>query len=69
MKPLDLKENPHECDCEFTPYDDGDTEPSVHYLRLCPSCGFSWWGLHCPHDGIQNPCPACGKIPETVAQG
>ena len=52
------------CACEFDPYelDDGttDAEDSWHYRRTCGGCGFSdWWSLHCPHDGIQNPCPEC----------
>ena len=54
------------CDCEFSPYTDGDTEESWHYLRTCLHCGYEWYGLHCPHDGIQNPCPCCGTVPEVV---
>lgn len=55
------------CDCEFTP-DPDDPEESTpetawHYRRTCPSCGVTWWALHCPHDGIQNPCPECGVTP------
>ena len=38
----------------------------MHYHRTCLSCGENWWGLHCPHDGIQNPCSACGMRPNTV---
>lgn len=70
--PLDLKSDPGLCDCEFTPYDPADYEPgeeieeSWHYLRECPTCGRRWWGLHCPHDGVQNPCPECGLYPATV---
>jgi hypothetical protein len=55
-----------DCDCEFTPDPDEPDEESVHYRRTCPACGEKWWGLHCPHDGYQNPCPHCGVIPEPV---
>lgn len=55
-----------ECVCEFDPYEDGDTEESYHYKRTCASCGEVWYGLHCPHDGYQNPCPKCGTRPEPV---
>lgn len=55
------------CDCEFDPFDDGDTEESYHFKRICLHCGQKWWGLHCPHDGIQNPCPGCGIEPTPVA--
>lgn len=41
----------------------------THYHRTCNSCGRNWWGLHCPHDGYQNPCPSCNKRPETVQGG
>jgi len=37
-----------------------------HYHRTCLGCGKNWWGLHCPHDGYQNPCSKCGLIPATV---
>lgn len=37
-----------------------------HYQRTCLNCGKTWWGLHCPHDGYQNPCPACGTKPAQV---
>ena len=50
------------CDCEFTPYKSSDEE-SWHYLRYCGFCGHEWYGLHCPHDGYQNPCPNCGRRP------
>jgi hypothetical protein len=49
-----------ECRCEFDPYDDDPDEESWHYRRTCGGCGYVWWGLHCPHDGVQNPCPSCG---------
>lgn len=51
------------CDCEFTAYPDEPEEESWHYLRMCVFCGRDWWGLHCPHDGYQNPCPKCGMRP------
>jgi hypothetical protein len=40
-------------------------EESWHYKRVCKECGNTWAGLHCPHDGIQNPCGECGKKPLT----
>jgi len=52
------------CGCEFDPrYAEGKW-PSVHYHRVCSKCGHEWAGLHCPHDGYQNPCPACGVRPQ-----
>jgi hypothetical protein len=44
--------------CEFAPYKDSDRE-SYHYLRTCKE----WYGLHCPCDGNQNPCPHCNHVP------
>jgi len=41
-------------------------EDYTHYYRTCFICGASWWGLHCPHDGYQNPCPSCNVLP-TIA--
>jgi len=41
-------------------------EDYTHYNRTCTGCGHNWWGLHCPHDGYQNPCPNCGKLPKTI---
>lgn len=41
-----------------------EIEDYTHYFRTCWSCGNTWWGLHCPHDGYQNPCPECGEKPE-----
>ena len=35
-----------------------------HYARTCAHCGHVWGGLHCPHDGYQNPCPSCGTRPD-----
>ena len=60
------------CNCEFVAKyedDDGDNchEP-WHYKRTCSSCGKWWYGLHCPHDGYQNPCPHCGTRPATVSE-
>ena len=40
-------------------------EESWHFKRTCDYCGHVWAGIHCPHDGIQNPCPNCGKTPIT----
>ena len=53
------------CNCEFDP-NSGDDGESWHYLRECLACGATWHGLHCPHDGVQNPCPRCGKRPDVV---
>jgi hypothetical protein len=54
------------CACEFAP-EMADPEdpgaPSYHYRRECVHCGCVWAGLHCPHDGAQNPCPDCGVRP------
>lgn len=41
---------------------------SWHYKRICKYCGFVWAGLHCIHDGYQNPCPNCGKRPKLVEE-
>lgn len=46
---------------------DEPDQPSVWFLRTCEFCGHQWAGLHCPHDGHQNPCPECGQRPTTVA--
>ena len=60
------------CECEFDPYDDSAgsvvdmSEESWHFKRMCLSCGKVWWGLHCPHDGYQNPCPHCGMRPVSM---
>lgn len=37
-----------------------------HYRRTCASCGHMWGGLHCIHDGFQNPCPRCNTRPIPV---
>ena len=41
-------------------------DSQTHYERVCLICGYSWLGLHCPHDGYQNPCPRCDKKPKTI---
>ena len=59
------------CACEFTPYPAGsedEGEESWHYLRRCQACRHLWYGVHCPHDGVQNPCPKCGAVPAVIAQ-
>ena len=59
------------CDCEFSLYREGDEdfgEESWHYLRKCERCGREWYGLHCPHDGYQNPCPDCGIRPVVIEE-
>jgi hypothetical protein len=59
------------CNCEFAP-EMADPEdpgaPSYHYRRECARCGCVWAGLHCPHDGAQNPCPDCGVRPTPVPE-
>lgn len=58
------------CECEFDPYTSAEAEvlgeESLHYRRTCEFCGTSWLGLHCPHDGYQNPCDACDKRPTVI---
>lgn len=58
------------CDCKFDPRhadeEDGKVYESVHYHRKCLFCGFEWAGLHCVHDGYQNPCRNCSMRPETI---
>ena len=57
------------CECRFDNYDDPNVEgESWHYRRTCEFCGNRWWGLHCPHDGHQNPCPLCDKRPTVVPE-
>lgn len=55
------------CDCQFTPDpndpDENTPDTAWHYKRTCAACGVEWFGLHCPHDLRQNPCPHCGKVP------
>ena len=43
-------------------------EECWHYKRTCEYCGHTWGGLHCPHDGYQNPCPVCGKRPIPIPE-
>ena len=43
-----------------------ELDESTHYYRVCTNCGYGWWGLHCPHDGYQNPCSNCDKRPKTL---
>ncbi len=45
------------CACEFAPGE-------CLYSRTCTHCGREWLGLHCVHDGYQNPCPGCEVRPE-----
>jgi len=40
----------------------------THYYRVCNTCGYGWWGLHCPHDGYQNNCGNCNTRP-TILPG
>lgn len=49
------------CECEFErdPQDVNEDDP-WHYRRRCDNCSGEWFSLHCPHDGIQTPCPKCG---------
>ena len=47
----------HDCDCEFTPDPLEPDEPALYYARTCTHCGAAWFSLHCPHDGVQRPCP------------
>jgi hypothetical protein len=54
------------CDCKFDPDPEEPDIASVHFRRTCKYCNQSWWGLHCPHDKIQNPCAHCGVIPDVV---
>lgn len=56
------------CDCEFDPETAEPGEEACHYLRVCPFCTAHWAGLHCPHDGVQNPCPLCGLRPPPVSE-
>lgn len=68
--PIDDRLTPNVCDCVFTPdpedEDENTPETAWHYLRRCAGCQYTWYGLHCPHDGFQNPCPQCKLRPATV---
>ncbi|GEM_PF-1899086 len=55
-----------ECECEFAVSAGSDEEPSWHFERKCEYCQHVWYGLHCPHDEYQNPCPKCDKRPTVV---
>lgn len=50
----------------MTPTTPINIEDYTHYHRTCQNCGKNWWGLHCPHDGYQNPCPECESMPVVV---
>lgn len=52
--------------CEFDP--EGDSDPP-NFRRVCQSCQYVYWSLHCKHDGHQKSCPGCGEYPEPVAEG
>ena len=41
-------------------------ENTTHYERTCWSCGYTWLGLHCPHDGYQNECGNCNRKPSVI---
>lgn len=41
---------------------------ALTYKRICSHCGDVWWGLHCIHDGYQNPCPNCHTRPTPVKE-
>ena len=45
-----------------------DVDPDEFWLywRTCLHCGVRWPGLHCPHDGYQNPCPNCDRLPVSL---
>ena len=43
-----------------------ELEQSTHYQRTCMFCGYSWLGLHCVHDGYQNPCGNCDRKPLVI---
>lgn len=59
-----LNPEPEDC-CSPDAEPDEPREAPTHYLRTCEHCGTKWEGFHCPHDGFQNPCPECGRRPET----
>lgn len=56
------------CDFDADSSDPDDGEEPWHYLLTCLHCGTKWYGLHCPHDGYQNPCPGCGVRPTPVRE-
>lgn len=55
------------CYCEFdvdlSSDDENTPETTWHFKRTCLNCEKEWFGLHCIHDNIQNPCPFCKMIP------
>jgi hypothetical protein len=53
------------CGCKFATDEEGESDP-WHFERKCEHCGGTWWGLHCPHDSYQNPCPDCGERPTVL---
>ena len=59
---------PHGCECEPDAEPDEPGEPRTHYVRTCAACDGQWEALHCPHDGVQNPCPACGRRPAELKE-
>ncbi len=60
------------CECKFDPDPDDPEEDKPwtarHYKRQCLRCDHIWYGLHCPHDRYQNPCPGCGHLPVPVPE-
>lgn len=67
VQPIDDTLVPGQCNCEFVraPDDPPDDEPWL-FLRRCQFCNKTWYGLHCPHDGMQNVCPNCRVKPKRV---
>lgn len=55
------------CECEFD-VDPEEPDDDWHFFRTCFACGGKWYGLHCPHDGYQNPCPHCGERPIPIKE-
>lgn len=52
-----------ECDDTCEPdVGDGSGEPYLYSLQ-CPGCGLQRATSHCPHDGVQTPCPDCRWLP------
>lgn len=54
------------CECKFHQKYDDDDKGSWHFHRVCAYCATEWAGLHCVHDGYQNPCPKCGLLPAMI---
>lgn len=57
------------CVCEFDPRWAECGDKSVNFTKVCRACGREWGGLHCEHDGYQNPCPDCGTRPDNIPDG